>query len=342
MHRPTILGTLASRRGAANVAAWRHRLTCGHGACTDASPLAFVCRSPVGLSGAGGGAHRSASRCWWATWCCSSCASGAAAPSCRWRRWRAWRCRSRWPGFGCARCSGLADVRQPARRAARQPRLRHQDGPGGAAPASTRRRSMRAAACAARPHRRARRPRCRWGFGSPSSSAAAGSPTADARGARHATTPIPAAASGCALPLPAWAHHGWSSFDQTRPIYLEGKARKVAWRNPHVEFELELPADLKLPADLAQPRAAGADGAGRRRRSCWPRRSCPRARTSVWEIELAPLTRMEAWQVAEIKPGDRPVACSASPSPARRARRCCAPSTCASAARPTALRSSPA
>ena len=30
------------------------------------------------------------------------------------------------------------------------------------------------------------------------------------------------------LPLAARAHHGWSSFDQGRPIYLEGKAAKVA------------------------------------------------------------------------------------------------------------------
>ena len=41
--------------------------------------------------------------------------------------------------------------------------------------------------------------------------------------------------------LPALAHHGWSSFDQDRPIYLSGKAVKVAWRNPHAELQLELP-----------------------------------------------------------------------------------------------------
>jgi hypothetical protein len=41
--------------------------------------------------------------------------------------------------------------------------------------------------------------------------------------------------------LPAWAHHGWSSFDQARPLYLEGKVLQVAWRNPHVELKLELP-----------------------------------------------------------------------------------------------------
>ena len=53
------------------------------------------------------------------------------------------------------------------------------------------------------------------------------------------------------LPLLAQAHHGWSSFDQGRPIWLEGRASKVAWRNPHAELKLELPADARLPTDLA-------------------------------------------------------------------------------------------
>ena len=41
-------------------------------------------------------------------------------------------------------------------------------------------------------------------------------------------------------PGAAHAHHGWSSFDQDRPLYLEGRAAKVAWRNPHAELELEV------------------------------------------------------------------------------------------------------
>jgi hypothetical protein len=110
------------------------------------------------------------------------------------------------------------------------------------------------------------------------------------------------ATSSALLALPAWAHHGWSSFDQNRPIYLEGKARKVVWRNPHVEFELELPADLKLPADLARrpvpAQSAPVDGP-----KLLAAAQLPKRKDKVWEIELAPLTRMEAWQVAEIKPG---------------------------------------
>ena len=111
-----------------------------------------------------------------------------------------------------------------------------------------------------------------------------------------------ATAAGGLLLVPAWAHHGWSSFDQSRPLYLEGKARKVAWRNPHVEFELELPAALKLPVDLAQrplpAQTAPVDGPKLLAQAQLPRRP-----DKVWQIELAPLTRIQAWQLPEIKPG---------------------------------------
>ena len=106
-----------------------------------------------------------------------------------------------------------------------------------------------------------------------------------------------------ALAPRAFAHHGWSSFDQDRPIWLEGKVMKVAWRNPHAELEIELPADPKLPADLAQravpPQSAAVDGPGLLKRAVLPTR-----RDRRWEIELAPLTRMEAWKVPEIKVGE--------------------------------------
>lgn len=102
----------------------------------------------------------------------------------------------------------------------------------------------------------------------------------------------------------AHAHHGWSSFDQTRPIYLEGQAGKVTWRNPHVEFELEVAADLKLPADLATrtlpAQSAPVDGPALLKAAQLPTRKDRR-----WLIELAPLTRMEAWKVTPIKTGDK-------------------------------------
>jgi hypothetical protein len=113
-----------------------------------------------------------------------------------------------------------------------------------------------------------------------------------------------ASAGTAVLALPAWAHHGWSSFDQNRPIYLEGTASKVRWANPHAEMELELPADLKLPADLATrsvpAQSARVDGPALLKAAQLPTRKDPR-----WQIELAPLSRMNAWAVPEIKNGDR-------------------------------------
>jgi len=102
---------------------------------------------------------------------------------------------------------------------------------------------------------------------------------------------------------PAWAHHGWSSFDQARPLYLEGKAAKVAWRNPHAELELDLLADLKLPADLAS-RVLPAQTAAVDAQAVLKAAALPTRRDRRWQVELAPLTRMEAWKVPEIKAGD--------------------------------------
>ena len=105
-----------------------------------------------------------------------------------------------------------------------------------------------------------------------------------------------------AIPWGARAHHGWSSFDPDRPIYLEGTVRKVRWQNPHAELELETPAELKLPADLAQrvvpAQASPVDGKALLAKTVLPTRKDRR-----WEVELAPLTRMQAWQVQENKPG---------------------------------------
>ncbi|MCM5682213.1 DUF6152 family protein [Schlegelella sp. S2-27] len=114
-------------------------------------------------------------------------------------------------------------------------------------------------------------------------------------------------AAGSAALWPWWAgsaraHHGWSSFDQTRPLYLEGRAATVQWRNPHVELVLELAGDLQLPADLKQrvlPRqTAPVDGP-----ALLAAAQLPTRRDKRWTIELAPLTRVQAWQVPEIQPG---------------------------------------
>ena len=108
--------------------------------------------------------------------------------------------------------------------------------------------------------------------------------------------------SATGLCLPALAHHGWSSFDQDRPIYLEGKVVKSVWQNPHAELEIDLPTVLRLPTDFARrtlpTQTAPVDGKALLAKAVVPTRQDKR-----WEIELAPLTRMQAWNVAEIKPG---------------------------------------
>jgi len=110
------------------------------------------------------------------------------------------------------------------------------------------------------------------------------------------------AAGAAGTSLPAWAHHGWSSFDQDRPLYLEGRVIQSKWQNPHAELVLELPAGFRLPADLAQ-RAVPAQSAGVDGKALLAKAALPRRADRRWEVELAPLTRMEAWNVAEIKAG---------------------------------------
>jgi hypothetical protein len=117
---------------------------------------------------------------------------------------------------------------------------------------------------------------------------------------KRRTLVLSAAAAG--LPKLVLAHHGWSSFDQGRPLYLEGRVTKARWQNPHAELELEVSPSLKLPADLASrplpAQSAPVDG-----KALLAKAQLPRRKDKAWEIELAPLTRMEAWKVAEIKPG---------------------------------------
>lgn len=104
------------------------------------------------------------------------------------------------------------------------------------------------------------------------------------------------------LPL-ARAHHGWSSFDQDRPIYLQGRVHSVRWQNPHAELVLELPASLSLPADLAR-RTLPAQSAPVDGKALLAKAQLPRRQDRRWEIELAPLSRMQAWKVAPLQVGD--------------------------------------
>jgi hypothetical protein len=106
------------------------------------------------------------------------------------------------------------------------------------------------------------------------------------------------------LAAPVVGHHGWSSFDQDKPLYLAGTVKSVRWQNPHAEFVLTVPAGLVVPADLAGRKAPAqsqsVDGAGLFRKATVPVQSA-----GDWEIELAPLSRLNAWGAVELKPGER-------------------------------------
>jgi len=104
---------------------------------------------------------------------------------------------------------------------------------------------------------------------------------------------------------PAVAHHGWSSFDQDKPLYLAGTVKSVRWQNPHAEIVLSVAPGLSLPADLAQrpvpAQSQRVDGSGVLKKTALPANA-----TGDWEIEFAPLSRMEAWGLKEpLKAGDR-------------------------------------
>ena len=105
-----------------------------------------------------------------------------------------------------------------------------------------------------------------------------------------------------AAPFAARAHHGWSSFDQDRPIFLQGRVVSVKWRNPHPELVIELAPDYKLPADVAS-REVPAQSASIDGKALLARATAPTRKDRRWEIELPPLTRLEAWKIAAPKPG---------------------------------------
>ena len=107
--------------------------------------------------------------------------------------------------------------------------------------------------------------------------------------------------SSAALGSLAWAHHGWSSFDQERPLYLHGRASEVKWRNPHAELILER-SGLALPSDLAQ-RAVPAQVAAVDGRSLLARATLPQRPDARWMVELAAFTRTGQWAVAAIRNG---------------------------------------
>lgn len=97
---------------------------------------------------------------------------------------------------------------------------------------------------------------------------------------------LAALAAAPLMPAAVRAHHGWSGFDQDRPLYLEGRAARVTWRNPHAELDLEVPERLVLPADLKQrvlpKQTTAVDG-----EALLAKTQVPTRRDRRWEVELA-------------------------------------------------------
>ena len=110
--------------------------------------------------------------------------------------------------------------------------------------------------------------------------------------------------SGALLAAPVLAHHGWSSFDQDKPLFLSGTLTQVRWQNPHIEVMLRADA-VKLPEGIAArtvpAQQQSVDGAGILKKV-----QVPANAAGVWEIEFAPLSRMQAWGLSQpLKVGDR-------------------------------------
>lgn len=109
---------------------------------------------------------------------------------------------------------------------------------------------------------------------------------------------------GVLLAAPVLAHHGWSSFDQEKPLYLSGTLTQVRWQNPHAEVMLRVDA-TKLPDGIASrtvpAQQQSIDGAGILKKT-----QVPANAAGTWEVEFAPLSRMQAWGLTQpLKVGDR-------------------------------------
>jgi Family of unknown function (DUF6152) len=115
---------------------------------------------------------------------------------------------------------------------------------------------------------------------------------------------VVAALSLTAIAPQTFAHHGWSSFDETKPIYLEGTVKSVKWQNPHAELVLDITRNASMPADLPKvqvPKQTAPVDAS----SVLTRATVPMRKDAAWTIELAPISRLEAWKVEPVKAGEK-------------------------------------
>jgi hypothetical protein len=58
---------------------------------------------------------------------------------------------------------------------------------------------------------------------------------------RHLAPALAAALTLAALPLLAFAHHGWSSYDSSKVLTLSGVIKESGYEHPHGHIRLEVP-----------------------------------------------------------------------------------------------------
>jgi hypothetical protein len=101
-----------------------------------------------------------------------------------------------------------------------------------------------------------------------------------------------------AMPGQAAAHHGWSSYETSQPLYVSGTLQELLWQNPHVEMRLTVAADVTLPPELPNavlPEQFERDGG----RAILSNAALPPDPAKTWLVALAPIGRLESWGVLE-------------------------------------------
>jgi Family of unknown function (DUF6152) len=78
-----------------------------------------------------------------------------------------------------------------------------------------------------------------------------------------------------AVTIPAYAHHSFAMFDQSKQLTLKGTVREFQWTNPHAWIHLDVPS------------AAGVK--------------------DTWQVELNSPNNLkrQGWKSSSVKPGDQ-------------------------------------
>lgn len=80
---------------------------------------------------------------------------------------------------------------------------------------------------------------------------------------RHGRRGIAALLLATLAAAPAYAHHGWSSYDDSKPVTLTGKLVEVNYQNPHATVRIDANGKRWLavlaPISRMQARGATAD-----------------------------------------------------------------------------------